>query len=76
MPKTQHPNMVLRRLLLDGVKIIEPYRRALVHDPGPGTDAEAVANEVKLMETWVKMARVVALKLKKGTQGKKSESDK
>lgn len=66
--RESHPNMQLRRLLLDGVKIIEPYRHALL--ARGGMDDRAVLNEAKLMETWVKMARVVSLKLRRAAEGK------
>lgn len=64
--------MIIRRLLLDGVKIIEPYRRELQrsHRVGLVIPAEetAIFNEVALMALWVKMARLTALKLKRAAK--------
>lgn len=61
----------VRRLLLDGVKILQPYRRELHNSfrkPDGSIDDEAIKKEIALMDLWMKMARTVALKLKRGSQ--------
>lgn len=62
-------NAELRRLLLDGIKIIEPYRRVLYrsHECDGEVEDEAVKNEIELMQNWVRKARAAALKLKRTT---------
>lgn len=73
-----HPNMQLRRLLLDGIKIIKPYERELrkSHTYLGKFEDEAIANEVALMKLWIKSARIVALKLKRSAPGKPAEHTK
>lgn len=66
--------MAIRRVLLDGVKIVEPYRRALVHEATRDTkDKDHLLHEAQLMRVWVQMARVLALKLKRSAVGKTRE---
>jgi hypothetical protein len=68
--KPLHPNMVLRRVLLDGIKIIAPYRTALQNshrmpNAAGGYDSRAIGQEIALMNLWLSMARTCALKLKR-----------
>jgi hypothetical protein len=65
MAKQLSPNMQIRRLLLDGVKIVDSYSRAM-----RGSTEPALINERQLLQTWVGMARIVALKLKRAEMGK------
>lgn len=71
-----HPNMQLRRLLLDGVNIIEPYR-CVLHQSHRTSDGkiedEAIRNEIAEMTAWLQMARATALRLKRTAQGKSGE---
>lgn len=62
--KRQHPNMVVRRMLLDGAKLIEPYRDVLRKENRKSPD-DNCAKEVELMDLWIKTARAMALDLKR-----------
>lgn len=74
MAKQLSPSMQLRRLLLDGVRIIEPYRNVLRTDRSDDPKINAAnGSEYQLMSEWVSAARATALKLKRAEMGKHDE---
>ena len=59
--------LALRRLLLDGVNILQPYLRAL-NTPSGGDDQSermAIEKEIALVSEWLRRARGTALKLRR-----------
>ncbi len=67
--RQRNGSLVVRRFLLDGVKIMKAWRDSLhvAHKVKGGYDEEAIANEIALIDLWMKTARRIAAALRRGS---------